>query len=98
MRYTFVERAEIRRVAGIARAMGLRLSVVSPMLVLQGEGALIIMPMPRDYADWDALGKPRQLYELLYSRSYRGRSNDYGEEKEIAAKSSTRKEIYANWG
>src|SRR6267142_5316345 len=96
MRDTFAERAEIRRVAAIAREMGMTLSIVSRMLVLRGEGAMVIAPLPLGYVDWDAFDD-EQLYELLYSRSYRRSSNDYGEEKEIAAKSSTRKEIYANW-
>jgi hypothetical protein len=66
------------------------------MLILQGEGTLVIAPMPRNYADWYQFGD-WQLYELVYSRSYRRRSTDYGEKKSLAAKSSTRKEIYARW-
>ncbi len=88
--------SEISRVAKMAKKMGMTFSIVSRMLVLQGDGALVIVPMPRDRADWYRL-RDWQLYELLYSRSYRRRSTDYGEEKPMVAKASTRKEIYAQW-
>ena len=87
---------EISRVAKRAKRMGMSLSIVSRMLVLQGEGALVMAPMPRHPVDWYRFGD-WQLYELLYSRSYRRRSTDYGEEKFPPAISATRKEIYAQW-
>jgi hypothetical protein len=88
--------SEIRRVTDIAEDMGISLTLVSGMLVLQGQGAMVITPAPRDRADWYSFGD-WQLYELLYSRSYRRRSADYGEQKPSVTKSLTRKEIYAEW-
>lgn len=88
--------SEIRRVARLAKDMGMTFSIVSRMLVLQREGALVIVPMPRSYVEWHLIGD-WQLCELLYSRSYRRRSTDYGEQKEVIPKSRTRKEIYAQW-
>jgi hypothetical protein len=90
---------EIRRATREAKGMGIKLLIVSHMLVLQKagkEGIMIIVPMPRSYVQWQEL-RNWHLYELLYSRAYRRRTTDYGEEKPIAAKSSTRKEIYAKW-
>ena len=89
-------KAEIKRVSDMAEGMGISLSLVSGMMVLQGHGALVIAPAPRERADWYALGD-WELYELLYTRSYRRRSADYGEQKERVIKSRTRKEIYAEW-
>src|ERR1700739_4943120 len=74
--------------------MGISLSIVSRMLVLQGKGAMVILPMPRNYATWYTLGD-WWVYELLYARSYRRRSMDYGEEKALTCKS--RREFYAQW-
>jgi hypothetical protein len=87
---------EINRVSKVARRMGIRLSIVSGMLVLQGRGALVVQPMPPTCAKWQRFGD-WELYELLYTRSYQRRSMDYGKKKETAAKSSTREEIYAAW-
>jgi hypothetical protein len=97
MRDTFGELEPlIKRITKEAKAMGMTLSIVSRTLILQGGGALVIMPMPRTRATWNRLTN-WQLYEVLYSRSYRRRSADYGEEKEPIPKFSTRKEIYAKW-
>lgn len=101
MRATFgkLERgikSEIRRVTRLAKSMGIKLSVVSRMMILEGDGALVVMPIPRQCASWYQLGE-HQLYEFLYARAYRRRSADYGEPKKPVLKSFTRREVYAQW-
>ena len=86
----------VRRVARLAREMGIRLSIVSGMLILEGRETLVIQPVFRTDEGWRQLDD-LQLYELLYSRSYRRRSTDYGKRKPIISKSSTREEIYTDW-
>jgi len=88
--------AEITRVSRLAKKMGIKFSIVSGMMVLQGRGALVIQPLPLNYEEWQRVGD-WQLYECLYARSYRRNNMDYGERKESASKSSTREEIYAAW-
>jgi hypothetical protein len=57
---------------------------------------LVIQPSFRTDEGWHRLDD-WQLYELLYTRSYRRRSTDYGKRKPIISKSSTREEIYTDW-